>query len=103
MKINLLIACISLCPLLILGQKNPVEIAPALVYLDSNIVKEDIYKSLKVFIAEDFEYSENVIKLDDWRDGGIREKKLMLAVKDLIKDQTKTDELMKIIKAQDEY
>ena len=42
-------------------------------------------------------------KLDDWRDGGIREKKLMLAVKDLIKDQAKTDELIKIIKAQDEY
>jgi type I restriction enzyme R subunit len=42
-------------------------------------------------------------KLDDWRDGGIREKKLMLAIKGLVKDQGKTDELMKIIKAQDEY
>lgn len=42
-------------------------------------------------------------KLDDWRDGGIREKKLMLAVKGLVKDQEKTNELMRIIKAQDEY
>jgi len=42
-------------------------------------------------------------KLDDWRDGGIRERKLMLSVKSLVKDQDKTNELMKIIKAQDEY
>lgn len=42
-------------------------------------------------------------KLDDWRDGGIKEKKLMLSVKSLIKDQQKTDELMEIIKAQSDY
>lgn len=42
-------------------------------------------------------------KLDDWRDGGIKEKKLMLSVKSLIKDQDRTNELMKIIKAQHEY
>ena len=42
-------------------------------------------------------------KLDDWRDGGIKERKLMLSVKSLVKDQDKTNELMKIIKAQDEY
>ena len=49
---------------------------------------------------------DNLIKstsLDDWRDGGIKERKLMLSVKSLIKDQEKTDELMRIIKAQDEY
>lgn len=49
---------------------------------------------------------DNVIrtsKLDDWRDGGIREKKLKLAVNQLIKDEEKTLELMAIIKAQKEY
>ena len=49
---------------------------------------------------------DNVIKtskLDDWRDGGIRERKLKLAVNELIKDDEKTEELMEIIKAQKEY
>lgn len=49
---------------------------------------------------------DNVIrtsKLDDWRDGGIRERKLKLAVQELIKDNEKTEELMEIIKAQKEY
>jgi len=49
---------------------------------------------------------DNVIqanKLDAWRDGGIREKKLRLAVNGLIKDNEKTAELMDIIKAQHEY
>ncbi len=42
-------------------------------------------------------------KLDGWRDGGIREKKLMLAVNTVIGDPDKTLELMEIIKAQNEY
>jgi len=49
---------------------------------------------------------DNVIqanKLDAWRDGGIREKKLRLAVNGLIKDDEKTAELMEIIKSQHEY
>lgn len=49
---------------------------------------------------------DNVIrtsKLDDWRDGGIRERKLKLAVNELIKDDERTEELMEIIKAQKEY
>ncbi|TBW30251.1 type I restriction endonuclease subunit R [Gramella sp. KN1008] len=49
---------------------------------------------------------DNVIKtskLDAWRDGGIRERKLKLAVNELIKDEDKTEELMEIIKAQKEY
>lgn len=49
---------------------------------------------------------DNVIrksKLDDWRDGGIRERKLKLAVNELIKNEEKTEELMEIIKAQKEY
>lgn len=49
---------------------------------------------------------DNVIqstKLDDWRDHHLKEKQLMLAVKALLKDDEKTKELMKIIKAQNEY
>lgn len=42
-------------------------------------------------------------KLDGWRDGGIKEKKLMLAVNGVISDPERTLELMKIIKAQSEY
>lgn len=49
---------------------------------------------------------DNVIqanKLDDWRDGGIKERKLRKSVFDLLKDEEKTDVLMEIIKAQSEY
>ena len=49
---------------------------------------------------------DNIIqtnKLDGWRDGGIKEKKLRIAINAIIKDDEKTQELMKIIKAQSEY
>jgi deoxyadenosine/deoxycytidine kinase len=42
-------------------------------------------------------------KLDGWRDGGIKEKKLRIEVNKLINDPQKTMELMDIIKAQNEY
>ena len=42
-------------------------------------------------------------KLDGWRDGGIKEKKLMLAVNVVVNDPDKTLELMEIIKALSEY
>jgi type I restriction enzyme R subunit len=42
-------------------------------------------------------------KLDGWRDGGIKEKKLMLAVNGVIKDPDTTLSIMEIIKAQNEY
>tara|TARA_R110000751_G_scaffold84717_5_gene169335 strand:- start:7324 stop:10350 length:3027 start_codon:yes stop_codon:yes gene_type:complete len=42
-------------------------------------------------------------KLDGWRDGGIKEKKLMLAVNGVINDSDTTIEIMEIIKAQSEY
>lgn len=44
-------------------------------------------------------------KLDSWRDGGIRERKLKLAVLNMLPDQDKEriDEIMEIIKAQREY
>ena len=42
-------------------------------------------------------------KLDGWRDGGIKEKKLRIEVNKIINDPEKTMELMDIIKAQSEY
>jgi type I restriction enzyme R subunit len=42
-------------------------------------------------------------KLDGWRDGGIKEKKLMLAVNSVVNDADTTLSLMEIIKAQNEY
>lgn len=42
-------------------------------------------------------------KLDGWRDGGLKEKKLRIAVNGLLKDEEKTSGIMKIIKAQSEY
>jgi type I restriction enzyme R subunit len=42
-------------------------------------------------------------KLDGWRDGGIKEKKLMLAVNLIIQDTDMTLSVMEIIKAQNEY
>jgi type I restriction enzyme R subunit len=49
---------------------------------------------------------DNVIKankLDGWRDGGIKEKKLAMAVFQILNDKERTDDLMAIIKAQNEY
>ena len=42
-------------------------------------------------------------KLDGWRDGGIKERKLGIEVNKIINDPQKTIELMDIIKAQNEY
>lgn len=42
-------------------------------------------------------------KNDGWRDGGIREKKVRIAVNGILQDEEKTNEIMKIIKAQREY
>jgi type I restriction enzyme R subunit len=42
-------------------------------------------------------------KLDDWKDGGIKEKMVRIAVGKLVEDPLKVVELMEIIKAQDEY
>jgi type I restriction enzyme R subunit len=42
-------------------------------------------------------------KLDGWRDGGIKEKKLMLAVNRVVNDTDTTLHIMDIIKAQNEY
>jgi type I restriction enzyme R subunit len=49
---------------------------------------------------------DNVIKtnkLDGWRDGGLKEKKLKIAINEIIKDDGQTVAIMKIIKVQNEY
>ena len=59
----------------------------------------DKNESLAVVLDEAVRYN----KLDGWRDGGIKEKKLMLAVNGVVGDADKTIALMDIIKAQNEY
>jgi type I restriction enzyme R subunit len=56
-------------------------------------------ESLANILDETIRYN----KLDGWRDGGIKEKKLMLAVNGIVADAEKTLALMDIIKAQREY
>ena len=49
---------------------------------------------------------DNVIKtnkMDGWRDGGLKEKKLRLAINEVIKDDETTAVIMQIVKAQSEY
>ena len=62
---------------------------------------DNLDKDLTLALAID-----NIIqstKLDDWRDGGIKEKKLLLEVKKVLNDEEKAKELMKIIRENDEY
>lgn len=59
----------------------------------------DQNEALSLALDEAIQYTKN----DGWRDGGIREKKVRLAVLAILKDEQKTDEIMKIIKAQSEY
>jgi type I restriction enzyme R subunit len=56
-------------------------------------------ESLAMVLDEAIQYN----KLDGWRDGGIKEKKLRIEVNKIINDPEKTMELMDIIKAQSEY
>lgn len=49
---------------------------------------------------------DNIIKtnkMDGWRDGGLKEKKLRLAINEVIKDDETTTMIMQIVKAQSEY
>lgn len=70
--------------------------SPAKKALFDNVEKNEI-----LALALDSVIQTN--KLDGWRDGGLKEKKLRIAVNRLIKDEEKTEELMQIIKAQSEY
>lgn len=54
-------------------------------------------------LAKMLDYTIRTQKMDGWKDGGLKEKKLMLVINTLLNDADKTLELMEIIKAQDEY
>lgn len=56
-------------------------------------------ESLAMVLDEAVQYN----KMDGWRDGGIKEKKLRIVVSRIIEDPQKVMELMDIIKAQSEY
>jgi len=67
--------------------------------------KQALYDNLEYDVSLVMELDEAIHynKLDGWRDGGIKEKKLRIEVNKIINDPEKTMELMKIIKAQSEY
>lgn len=69
---------------------------PAQKALYDNLDQDE---NLSLVLDEAIQYTKNA----GWRDGGIREKKVRLAVLAVLKDEKKTDEMMKIIKAQSEY
>ncbi|TCZ65187.1 type I restriction endonuclease subunit R [Flaviaesturariibacter aridisoli] len=56
-------------------------------------------EQLSLAVDDAVQYTKNA----GWRDGGIREKKVRLAVLEVLKDPEKTNEIMAIIKAQSEY
>jgi type I restriction enzyme R subunit len=69
---------------------------PARRALYDNLDKDE---ELAIMLDSVVQYTKN----DGWRDGGIREKKVRIAVNGVLQDEEKTDEIMKIIKAQSEY
>lgn len=70
--------------------------SPAKRALYDNLDQDE---ELTLALDKVIQYTKN----DGWRDGGIREKKVRIAVNELIQDEEKTAEIMKIIKAQGEY
>jgi type I restriction enzyme R subunit len=56
-------------------------------------------EELSIALDSVVQYTKN----EGWRDGGIKEKKVRIAVNGILQDDAKTDEIMKIIKAQSEY
>ncbi len=69
---------------------------PAQKALYDNLEEDE---NLSLVLDSTIQYTKNA----GWRDGGIREKKVKLAVLAVLKDEAKTEEMMKIIKAQNEY
>ncbi len=67
--------------------------------------KQALYDNLENDVSLVMEIDEAIQynKLDNWRDGGIKEKKLRIAVSKIVEDPQKVMELMDIIKAQSEY
>lgn len=85
----------------ITGKASPSDYPVSLASPAKRALYDNLEKNEVLALAID-----NVIhgnKLDGWRDGGIKEKKLRIAVNEILKNEEKTSELMKIIKAQAEY
>jgi type I restriction enzyme R subunit len=59
----------------------------------------DQNEELSMALDSVVQYTKN----EGWRDGGIKERKVRLAVNGILQDDAKTDAIMKIIKAQSEY
>jgi type I restriction enzyme R subunit len=59
----------------------------------------DQNEELSIVIDSAVQYTKN----EGWRDGGIKEKKVRIAVNGILQDEAKTEQIMKIIKAQSEY
>lgn len=83
---------------------NPMETTEYPLSLNSN-AKRALFDNLEqneiLALALDNVIKTN--KLDGWRDGGLKEKKLRLAINEVIKDDEVTAVIMQIVKAQSEY
>lgn len=83
---------------------NPMETTDYPTSLNSN-AKRALYDNLEqneiLALALDNVIKTN--KMDGWRDGGLKEKKLRLAINEVIKDDETTAIIMQIVKAQNEY
>jgi type I restriction enzyme R subunit len=71
----------------------------------TTVAKRALYDNLdkNEILALAIDHVVQETKQDDWREHRLREKQLMLAVKNLIQDEEKTKAIMAIIKAQHEY
>ena len=71
----------------------------------NSTAKQSLYDNLEndVDLVLNIDKAIKDNKLDNWRDGGIKEKKLKIAVNKIIKDLEKTEKIFQIIKSQNEY
>lgn len=83
------------------GKSTPHDYPPSLASPAKRALYDNLDKDETLALTLDSAIHGN--KLDGWRDGGIKEKKLRLAVNGILKNEEKTAELMNIIKAQAEY
>jgi type I restriction enzyme R subunit len=74
---------------------------PSLTTPAKRALYDNLDQNEELAIAMDsvVQYTKN----EGWRDGGIKEKKVRIAVNGILQDEAKTEEILKIIKAQSEY
>lgn len=46
-------------------ESNPTQIAPTVVEVDSSFTKEDVYRSVKLYVSEAFKDANQAVKMDD--------------------------------------